>query len=87
MGDHWDYIVKKLDIAWQLAQHVMQDKPQISGKWTEDRYLFRAQEVMQQAFTVVNTVFAIDEKNTTSSKEQPEKQATAALDKKKKKTS
>lgn len=60
MGDIWDYKLRKMEIAWELATRVMPNSPHPQGAWTEGNYLKKAQETLQQAQEIINTVFADD---------------------------
>ena len=58
MGDIWDYRLRKLEIAWELAQRIIPAKVQESGAWMgQDNYLKKAQEVMTRTQEIVNTVY------------------------------
>ena len=60
MGDGWDYKLRKMDIAWELASRIIPDAAQPSGAWTTESYIGKAQETLQQAFDVVDAVFQED---------------------------
>ena len=45
----WDYKIRKLEIAWELASRIIPEAPQPSGVWTEADYIARAQKVMKEA--------------------------------------
>ena len=60
MGDQWDYRLNKMDMAWELAVRIIPDKPTDTGRWTEKDYLKNAQEVIREAYDVVDAVFTID---------------------------
>ena len=53
----WDYKIRKLEIAWELASRIIPEAPQPSGVWTEADYIARAQKVMKEAADAVNAVF------------------------------
>ena len=57
MGDAWDYRLRKMEIAWELASRLMPAHVKDSGRWSEDTYLKYAQETMRQANDIVETVF------------------------------
>ena len=57
MGDGWDYRLRKMEIAWELASRIIPEKPQPSGAWTEADYIARAQKVMKEAADAVDAVF------------------------------
>ena len=60
MGDVWDYKLRKMEIAWELASRVMPDKVTGTGKWADASYLENAQETIKQAFEAVSGVFVED---------------------------
>ncbi len=60
MGDGWDYGLRKMEIAWELASRIIPEKPQPSGAWTEADYIAKAQKVMKEAVEAVNAVFTDD---------------------------
>jgi len=61
MGDKWDYKLRKMDIAWELANRVIpKSAPSTSGKWTADKFLASAQETLQEAIDVVDAIFQED---------------------------
>ena len=53
----WDYRMRKMDIAWELASRIIPEKPQPSGAWTEADYIAKAQKVMKEAAEAVDAVF------------------------------
>ena len=53
----WDYKIRKLEIAWELASRIIPEAPQSSGVWTEADYIARAQKVMKEAADAVDAVF------------------------------
>ena len=53
----WDYKIRKLEIAWELASRIIPEAPQPSGVWTEADYIARAQKVMKEAADAVDAVF------------------------------
>lgn len=57
MGDPWDYRLRRMEMAWELALRVIPKTPQESGAWTEDAYIARAQEVLKKAAGAVKAVF------------------------------
>jgi len=63
MGDEWDYKLRKMQMAWELALKTMPTGAQVQGKWTEALYLKNAQEVLSKSFEVVDAVFTEDKKN------------------------
>lgn len=60
MGDIWDYKLRKMDIAWELASRIIPAHPTSSGAWTNDDFVAKAQEIMKAAMTSVDTVFKED---------------------------
>lgn len=60
MGDMWDYKLRKMDIAWELASRVIPGHPQTSGGWTPDDFVAKAQEIMKAAMDSVDAVFKED---------------------------
>ena len=57
MGDEWDYKLRKMEMAWDLALRIIPDKPEDSGAWIRENYLARAQETLKQTNEAVNAVF------------------------------
>ena len=57
MGDAWDYRLRKVEMAWELALRIIPDKPQPNGAWTEGDYLKKAQETLKEANAVIDAVF------------------------------
>ena len=53
----WDYKIRKLEIAWELASRIIPEAPQPSGAWTEADYIARAQKVMKEAADAVDAMF------------------------------
>ena len=35
----WDYKIRKLEIAWELASRIIPEAPQPSGVWKEADYI------------------------------------------------
>ena len=60
MGDIWDYKLRKMDIAWELASRVIPSDPEKIVGWTADNFVAKSQEVMKQAFEAVDSVFLDD---------------------------
>lgn len=60
MGDMWDYRLQKAEMAWELALRVIPEKPQPTGKWTEEDYLKFAQEIFKQSHDVIDAIFTAD---------------------------
>ena len=60
MGDEWDYKLKKAEMAWQLATRMMPNSPDHTGKWQEQIYLKNAQEVIKQAYDIIDAIFIAD---------------------------
>ena len=56
----WDYRIRKLEIAWELASRIIPQTPQPSGTWTEAEYIAKAQQVMKEAVEAVNAVYTDD---------------------------
>ena len=61
MGDMWDYKLRKAEMAWELASHIIPKSPGITGKWTEEHYLEHAQKVIKQSHDVIDAIFTADE--------------------------
>ncbi len=61
MGDMWDYKLKKMEMAWELANRMIPKAPTSGGRWTEDKYLDLSQQTLKKAFEAVNAVFIEDE--------------------------
>lgn len=57
MADLLDVQLRKLEMAWELANRIIPKEPSTGGAWTEKDYLDRAQGVLTQAREVVNSVF------------------------------
>lgn len=60
MGDQWDYKLRKMEMAWELAVKTMPTGIQVQGKWTEGLYLKNAQEVLAKSFEIIDSVFTED---------------------------
>ena len=60
MRDRWDYKMRKMEIAWELAFRIIPESLQPSGVWTEADYIARAQKVMKEAVNAVDAVFTED---------------------------
>tara|TARA_Y100000310_G_C20455130_1_gene702678 strand:+ start:225 stop:437 length:213 start_codon:yes stop_codon:yes gene_type:complete len=60
MGDVWDYKLRKMAIAWELASRLIPSKPQDSGGWTVDTFIGKSQEAMKEAQEAVDAVFKDD---------------------------
>ncbi len=60
MGDQWDYKLRKLEMAWDLARRIMPERMISAGRWSESNYLDLAKEVLQKASEVVEVVFTED---------------------------
>lgn len=59
MGDIWDYRLRKLEMAWELALRIIPDKPANSGAWMgEENFLTKSQEIMTKTQEIVQTVFS-----------------------------
>ena len=57
MGDAWDYRLRKMDMAWQLALRMIPQEPEATGRWTAESYLECSQEILKEAFKVIDGVF------------------------------
>ncbi len=57
MGDLWDYKIKKMEMAWELALRVIPKSPHETGRWTERDYLKSSQDEIRQAFEVIDAIF------------------------------
>jgi hypothetical protein len=57
MGDQWDYKLRKMEMAWELASRFIPEEIQNTGKWTETDYLKNAQAALREAYAVVNAIF------------------------------
>jgi len=57
MAEAWDYRIRKMEMAWELALRIIPKQPTEIGRWTEKDYLKNAQEVLRQAFDAVNAIF------------------------------
>ena len=60
MGDMWDYKLRKIDIAWELASRIIPARAVSSGAWTPDDFIAKAQEIMKAAMDSVDAVFKED---------------------------
>lgn len=60
MRSMWDYRVRKMEIAWELAGNLIRAKSESSGAWPEDEYITKAQQVLRQSYEAVNAVFRWD---------------------------
>ncbi len=60
MGDVWDYKLRKMDIAWELAQRTIPKTPAETGGWGEGNFLKRSEDMLKQANDIVNTIFSDD---------------------------
>ena len=58
MGDNWDYKLRKLEMAWELASRIMPMEARDIGEWAPDGYLKQAQQVLTGARDVVDAVFS-----------------------------
>ena len=58
MGDVWDYRLRKMEIAWELAQRIIRAHPDRDGAWVEKEFLGKSQEVLQKANEIVDTIFS-----------------------------
>ena len=52
MGNEWDYKLKKIDIAWQIADGILSKKEVPLCFWAE-----HAQKILQEARDIVENVF------------------------------
>ena len=57
MGDNWDYKLKRMEFAWDLANRIIPEKVAKSGRWTQSEFLEQAQATLEKAQEVVKTVF------------------------------
>lgn len=62
VGDIWDYRLRKMELAWELASRVIPHKADTGGRWTEDKFIDRAQETMKKAYEAVDAIFEEDKK-------------------------
>lgn len=60
MGDVWDYKLRKMEIAWELATRVIPQDPTPTGKWVETSFMKSAQATLQEAFSIADAVFTED---------------------------
>ena len=60
MGDIWDYRLRKMEIAWELAQRLIRAHPERDGAWVESQFLGKSQEVLQKSQEIVEAVFNAD---------------------------
>jgi hypothetical protein len=60
MGDKWDYKLKKVEMAWDLANRIIPKNPEARGLWGERDYLKNAQEILKQAHEGIDAVFTAD---------------------------
>ena len=58
MGDLWDYKLRKMEWAWDLASRIIPAQPTTGGRWTEDAFITKAQAVMKEAYDAIDAVFA-----------------------------
>jgi hypothetical protein len=64
MGDIWEYKLRKMEIAWELASRVIPDQIAVRGKWmNEETFLQLAQQEMQKAYDAVDAIFREDKSN------------------------
>lgn len=54
----WDYKIRKMEIAWQLASNVIPKQMAGTGRWSDGSYLKSAQETLKEAFGIVDAVFS-----------------------------
>jgi hypothetical protein len=60
MGDIWDYKLRKVEMAWELALRIIPKSPGTTGKWTEENYLEHAQKIIKESHDVVDAIFKAD---------------------------
>lgn len=60
MGDVWDYKLRKMEIAWELAERVIPKEVTDRGRWTERDFLKVAQQMLKEAFDAVDATFTED---------------------------
>jgi hypothetical protein len=61
MGDIWDYKLRKMEMAWQLAMKLIPPTATAGGKWSNaDTFLENAKEVLKRAHEAIDAVFADD---------------------------
>lgn len=60
MKDMWDYKLRKMDIAWEIASKLIPSEAQRSGTWTPDDFVAKAQKIMKAAMESVDAVFKED---------------------------
>jgi hypothetical protein len=57
MAEMWDYKIRKMDMAWELALRLIPKMPTDSGRWTEKDYLKNAQETLREANEAIDAIF------------------------------
>jgi len=58
MADNMDYFMWKSQKAWELAHRIIPPQPSTGGAWTQEHYLEKAQQELEKAYEIINTVFA-----------------------------
>lgn len=57
MGDAWDYKLRKMEMAWELASRIIPKEPQSAGAWSGDNYLKKVQETLNEVAEIMDVAF------------------------------
>lgn len=61
MGDIWDYKLRRMEMAWELANRIAPSKTPLNmGEWNKDHYLASFQKLLEDSHGALKVVFNED---------------------------